>query len=157
MSFTALEDASDRVPEGAIARCPDCGKRVASDANGRPLDPHCHYCSALLWCCKRVERNLVLLHPIPQISVEASDIARIGHAIHRTGRSQAVIVNLGGMETVDSSFIAGLVVLRRQVEAEGSQLILCELRPHVAEIIKRLNLDRIFEIKARERDALNAA
>jgi anti-anti-sigma regulatory factor len=98
----------------------------------------------------------VFLDAIARPTVDISDMARIGRALRQTGQLDTVVVNLSGLETVNSSFLAGLLALRRIVNEIGGRLILCDLRPHVAEILGRLNLDVLFVIKRGERDALGA-
>ena len=136
--------------------CPDCGVAFAQEQQGRPVDRCCQECGAILWCSKRVEGDRVFLDAIARPAVEISDIARTGRALGRTGQVDAVVVNLRGLETVNSSFLAGLLALRRTVKEVGGRLILCELRPHVAEILRRLNLHVLFVIERREEDAFKA-
>jgi anti-anti-sigma regulatory factor len=108
-----------------------------------------------LWCAKRIEHGVVCLDAFPQAGIEISDLTTVGLALQKTGCKAGVIVNLSALETVNSSFVAGLLVLQRLIEAAGSGLVLCGLRPHVRTILQRLSLNNLFVIKNREQDALD--
>jgi anti-anti-sigma regulatory factor len=109
----------------------------------------------VLWCVKRVEQGVVCLDALPQADVEISDLVAVGQSLQASGWTGAVIVNLDALETISSSFVAGLLVLRRLIEVSGGRLILCGLRPHVYTILERLSLHDLFVIKNREQDVLS--
>jgi anti-anti-sigma factor len=74
-------------------------------------------------------------------------MATVGQALQGSAAIREVVVNLSGLETVTSSFVAGLLVLRQLMETVGSTLILCELSPRVRAILQRLNLHSLFVVR----------
>jgi anti-anti-sigma factor len=67
-----------------------------------------------------------------------------------------VVVNLRDVQSLDSSFVAGLLVMRRMLAAADRKLVLCELHPHVHELLERLNLHTLFAITDHEQEGVTA-
>jgi anti-anti-sigma regulatory factor len=109
----------------------------------------------MLWCTKRVEQDLVFLDAIPQSTAEIADVAQVGKSLQRLGNVHGVVVNMSAMDTVNSSFVAGLLVLRRLVETAGGSLTLYEVPPHIHAILERLQLHTLFVIKGAGQDLLS--
>jgi anti-anti-sigma factor len=65
-----------------------------------------------------------------------------------------VILSCTAPQDFDSSFISRLLRLRRLLLAQGSQLLLCELSPPLAQLFAQLHLDRYFPIFRDLRQAL---
>ena len=130
--------------------CPGCGAAVPSTDQGCPIPARCPTCEIVLWCTKRIEHGVVFLDAIPQPKPEISDVAKVGESLQHLGTVGGVIVNLSAMETVNSSFVAGLLVLLRLVETAGGSLTLSEVPPHVLEILERLKLNTLFVIKGQD-------
>jgi anti-anti-sigma factor len=57
-----------------------------------------------------------------------------------------VTLDLSQLEVMNSSFLAALVMFKRGLQASGSTLLLCGLRPIVRQIFDRLRFDRFFDI-----------
>jgi anti-anti-sigma regulatory factor len=109
----------------------------------------------VLWCTKRVESGVTFLDAIPQSGAEITDVAKLGESLRPSDHSQGVFVNLSAMDTVNSSFVAGLLMLRRLIETAGGRLVLCDVPPHVYEILERLKLHTLFVIKGPGQDGLS--
>ncbi len=75
-------------------------------------------------------------------------MATVGQSLQQSGTMREVVVNLSRLETVNSSFVAGLLVMRRLIEAAGGKLVLCDLRPRVRAILQRLNLYAAFVVRS---------
>jgi anti-anti-sigma factor len=73
--------------------------------------------------------------------------------LHFSGRS-SVIVNLSEVELADSTFLRGLVLLKKWTDAAGGRLILCGPRPMLRVMFVATKLSEYFAIVATESDAL---
>jgi anti-sigma B factor antagonist len=63
------------------------------------------------------------------------------------GGQADVVIELSGVEFMDSTGLAALLYARRQAAAEGWTLTLRKPRPNVAALLKVTALDRIFTIE----------
>jgi anti-anti-sigma factor len=70
-----------------------------------------------------------------------------------SGRSP-VVINLSEVEFADSTFLGGLVLLKKRIDAAGGRLILCGPRPMLRVMFVATQLAEFFEIVATESDAL---
>ncbi len=71
------------------------------------------------------------------------------------GRGQAEIVcDLSRVTAVDASGLTALVSGRRSAQERGGFLRLAGLAPDAAEVLRRTNLDRVFEIHPSVEEAL---
>jgi hypothetical protein len=57
------------------------------------------------------------------------------------------LLDFHGIDYVSSDFLVSLVRLRRNLEAAGKQLSLCNLSPPVAEVFAVTGLGRFFDIR----------
>ena len=64
------------------------------------------------------------------------------------------VLNLAGVQRVESTMLAKLVALHIRIEAVGGRLALCELTPELYEVFKTLWLTRSLWIYSTEKDAL---
>ena len=68
-----------------------------------------------------------------------------------------LVVNLGAVEYAATEMIAKLVSLNRRAEQAGIRLTLCSLGPVLADSLRSLRIDTLFEICPTELDALGPA
>ena len=155
MSSDDKADAAHRSIQCKGFRCPSCGQFVPGTKRGRSTAPRCPNCQIVLWCTKRVEHGVTILDAIPQTKAEITDVAKVGEALQHSGSVGGVFVNLSAMDTVNSSFVAGLLTLRRLIETAGGSLVLCEVTPHVRAILERLKLHTLFVIRGPGQDSLS--
>lgn len=66
------------------------------------------------------------------------------------------VVNLSGVEFIDSSALAALVKGLKRCREFGGDLILCEMQQAVTIIFELTRLDKAFRISQDEKDALSA-
>ena len=66
-----------------------------------------------------------------------------------------VAVNLSGVNYIDSSGVATLVEALQLARARNRRFVLFGLRQETREVLELARLDRIFEIRATEMDALS--
>ena len=65
-----------------------------------------------------------------------------------SGAAMRVILDLSSLESMSSSGLAGLVMLRRRIMAHNGDLTLRGLRPPVKEMFQVTKLDTLFRITA---------
>ncbi len=155
MSSTTIDCEQDRLGTAADFQCPKCGRVIPCASHGPPKHPTCPDCNTLLWCRKRVELESILLYAIPGTTPEIHDIATVGKSLQLSRTLRDVVVNLCDLATINSSFVAGLLVMRRLIESAGVKFILCA-PPHVRTILQRLQVHTLFTIKSCDQDGMNA-
>lgn len=57
-----------------------------------------------------------------------------------------IVLDLGGVSLISSNGLGTLVRVTAQVNSRGGHMVLVNLRPFVADVLKVTNLDRFFEI-----------
>jgi anti-anti-sigma regulatory factor len=65
-----------------------------------------------------------------------------------------MVVNLSAVEYAATEMIAKLVSLNRRAEQAGIVLTLCELGPVLADSLRSLRIDSLFQIRGTEAEAL---
>jgi anti-sigma B factor antagonist len=61
-------------------------------------------------------------------------------------RRQVVVVNLAGLELIDSSGVAAIVALYKRVRAYGGKVTIQGVRDQPLAIFKLLRMDRVFSL-----------
>jgi anti-sigma B factor antagonist len=61
-----------------------------------------------------------------------------------TEKRMRVMVDLSGLDLIDSSGVAGLVALYKRVRAQGGQVIVSGARDQPLAIFKLLRMDKVF-------------
>lgn len=69
---------------------------------------------------------------------------------------QKLLLNFLNVEYLSSMALGRLVLLHKEIQASGGQLILCNLNPNLVEVFRLGNLDRTFNLKKDEEDAMGA-
>lgn len=67
-----------------------------------------------------------------------------------------VILNFDGVEFLGSAALNKLIMMDKKVKAAGGKLRLCALRAEIMEVFTITKLNRVFDIKKTEADALKA-
>ncbi|NJN18382.1 MAG: STAS domain-containing protein [Oscillochloris sp.] len=100
----------------------------------------------------RVDNDLAVLDLEGRFdSYTAPDVTK---TLQRTqGKTQRVMVNLEGVEFVDSTALAVLVQAMKRSRQRGGELYLCGMRPPVHMIFELARLDQAFTIFANEHHA----
>jgi anti-anti-sigma factor len=71
------------------------------------------------------------------------------------GYAQKVLVDLGGVDFIDSSGLSWLLVSHKRFREAGGRLVLHSLQPMVLDVVKVLRLDKVFALADNERAALD--
>ncbi len=88
---------------------------------------------------------------------DQSLILEIGTALKQLlaqARVRRMILNLSEIEFTATEMIARLVSLNRQARKAQIGLVLCELGPSLADSLKVLGLEKLFEIRTTEAEAI---
>lgn len=69
---------------------------------------------------------------------------------------QNILLNFSSVEFLSSAALGKLITLDKKVKAHGGKLKLCHIRPEIYEVFVITKLNRLFEIKEDEKEALAA-
>ncbi len=67
-----------------------------------------------------------------------------------------LVLNFGSVDFLSSAALGKLITLDKKIKLHNGRLRLCCIRPEIYEVFKITKLDRMFEIKKEEADALAA-
>lgn len=67
-----------------------------------------------------------------------------------------LLLNFEGVEFLSSAALNKLILLDKKVKQVGGTLRLCNLRAEILEVFSITHLDRVFDIRKSEKDALKA-
>lgn len=70
---------------------------------------------------------------------------------------KAVVLDLAGVNYLNSMAIAAIISLRNKIQAAGGKLMLADLHEQIATIFRILKLERLFDLTMSRNAALNAA
>lgn len=73
---------------------------------------------------------------------------------NKAGR--AVIIDISGMDFIDSHGLSLLISIRRYVESNGNRFVLCSPQSYVKRILKLAGFNRLFDVYEYEYAALEA-
>ena len=75
--------------------------------------------------------------------------------VDQVGRSR-IVLNMGRVETLDSSAIGKLVMLLHKVQRAGGRLALCKLERPIFDLMQMTHMDEIVPIYGDEQDAVRS-
>jgi anti-sigma B factor antagonist len=67
-----------------------------------------------------------------------------------------LLLNFGNVEYLSSAALGKLITLNKELQKESGRLILCNIRPEILEVFELTRLDKFFNIKKEEQEALQA-
>lgn len=91
--------------------------------------------------------------------VDSGTIEQLGEeltALVLTDKRNMLLLNFEGVEFMSSAALNKLISLNSKVKAAAGRLKLCTLRSEIMEVFKLTRLDRVFDIRKTEEDALAA-
>ncbi len=105
----------------------------------------------------RQKQGVTILEPKGKITIGVGDVA-LREAVHEALEAGAknILVNLGGVSTIDSSGIGELVSAYTTVTNRGGKLKLYNLPPKVTDILQITQLISVFEVHDKEDEALDS-
>src|SRR3972149_1207162 len=103
--------------------------------------------------------DVTVVHFRDQRIIEDLGIQEMGqelfHLVEGEDRKK-LILNFSAVGFVSSAALGKLITLDKKVKARGGVLTLCSIRPEIYEVFAITRLDRLFDIKADESEALAA-
>ena len=102
-------------------------------------------------------QGVTIIEPKGKITIGVGDVAlrdAVGEALNAGARN--LLVNLGGVSTIDSSGIGELVSAYTTVSNRGGKLKLFNLPPKVADILQITQLISVFEVFENEQEAVDS-
>jgi anti-sigma B factor antagonist len=91
--------------------------------------------------------------------VDSSSIEQLGeelNALVTVEKRNTILLNFEGVEFLSSAALNKLISLNSKVKAAGGRLKLCSLRAEIKEVFTITRLDRVFDIRKAELDAIEA-
>jgi anti-sigma B factor antagonist len=90
--------------------------------------------------------------------LDVADAASVAAALAAVaGRGPAIIVDLGGLEFIDSSGVAALVLVRKQARRAGGDLLLAAPQQQVLRFLTITRLVDVFSVHASVEQAAGSA
>lgn len=114
------------------------------------------------------DRRRVAVTPIADLAVvrfldrkivDSANIEEMGDdlfTIVEKDKFKNVLLNFDGVEFLSSAALNKLIMMDRKVKTAGGKLRLCTLRAEIMEVFTITRLNRVFDIKKTEADALKA-
>jgi anti-anti-sigma regulatory factor len=103
-------------------------------------------------------RNWVTIVRLAQPDYRDSEaLAALGAELEKVARGPnppPVVLNCAAGQAFGSTFVAKLLMLRRVLMAQASQLVLCNLSDALASLLERLRLGSYFRVCRDEHEAL---
>jgi anti-anti-sigma regulatory factor/ribosomal protein S27AE len=140
----------DRLPR----ECPICGEASFADFLESPSTWSCSNCGHIPWFRKRTVGEVAVIDAISGRVFLSQDIEGIASVLIRDGNAQDVVINLADVELVTSSFIAGLVALRKRIYAANGNMVVCGLNLVVRETLRNAKVDTLLTIAENEQEAV---
>jgi len=106
---------------------------------------------------RREQERILALELDGRLTFGQEDIAlndEIRHAL--AARRTRVVVDLGGVEKMDSAGLGTLLYARAELRRAGGGLALCSLRPHHMHVLRTAKLETVFEIFANQQAAIDS-
>ena len=103
--------------------------------------------------------DLALVRFLDRKIVDPSNIEEVGDEMFtllEKEKFKDVILNFEGVEFLGSAALNKLIMMDKKVKAAGGKLRLCALRAEIMEVFTITKLNRVFDIKKTEADALKA-
>lgn len=112
---------------------------------------------------RRLEVNQVgdvtVVHFRDQKIIEDLGIQELGQElfslVEADGR-QKLVLNFSSVDFLSSAALGKLITLDKKLKAHGGTLRLCCIRPEIYEVFAITRLNRLFDIKPEEADAIAA-
>ena len=89
--------------------------------------------------------------------VEDLNIQELGQELFQLvekDRREKILLNFSSVEFLSSAALGKLITLDKKVKAHSGSLKLCRIRPEIYEVFAITKLNRLFDIKDEEADAL---
>lgn len=106
---------------------------------------------------RRAQEGISILVLKGHLTFGPEDIAlndEIRHAL--AARRNRVVMDLGGVDKIDSAGLGTLLYARAELRRAGGGLALCNLKPSHMEALLVAKLETVFDVFPNEQDAINS-
>jgi anti-anti-sigma factor len=141
-----LNTQAENNEERVSYQCPLCGNALRHAVSLAPFNAPCSDCGTRLWCRQRVSSEGTILEALPGQSPELWEVEKVVKHLAGQGSLGRIVFDLSHLDIVNSSLIARLVTMSREVRSSGGDFFLVGLRPVVRETFDRLRLGKVFSI-----------
>lgn len=103
--------------------------------------------------------DVTVVHFKDQKIIEDLGIQELGQELFQLVDVQdkkKLVLNFSSVDFLSSAALGKLITLDKKVKAHGGMLKLCNIRPEIYEVFAITRLNRLFDIKGDEADALAA-
>ncbi|NLF67978.1 MAG: STAS domain-containing protein [Candidatus Anammoximicrobium sp.] len=145
LASAAVNDVGESHGFDSPYRCCLCG-HVLPYHPAFTADVNCPKCGSLLWCVRRDNGSEVVLEVVPGRTPSVEEIESLSRVLRTDEIVPRVIVDLSGLDLINSALVAMLVLLNKRIHAAAGTLRLSGLNEVVREIFFRFKLDSLFEI-----------
>jgi anti-sigma B factor antagonist len=91
--------------------------------------------------------------------LDEANIQKLGeelfHLVEQEQRKN-LLLNFTSVDFLSSAALGKLITLDKKVKAQGGKLKLCNIRPEIYEVFEITKLNKVFDIKDEEAQALSA-
>ena len=127
------------------SQCPGCGHSLPYLVALFPFDAPCPRCGGSPWCRVTNRNGSVVMTLLPRRTPSLDDISRFTEHHLRSDGSDRVVCDLREVAHFDSSTVASLLTLNKQIRSKAGHLVLCGMGPFVRQVLVGLCLLRLFE------------
>ena len=102
--------------------------------------------------------DVAVVHFLDKKILDEANIQQIGDQlfalVEKDGRKK-ILLNFGNVEFLSSAALGKLITLHKKVQETKGLLKLCMIRPELLEVFKITQLNKLFDIRGEEQEALN--
>lgn len=102
------------------------------------------------------EDGAVVVSPVGDVDLSRSPVLRTALKEVQGARPARVVVDLAGVDYMDSSGVATLVEALQNARKQSTRFVLCGLREKVRSVFEIARLDSVFTIAGSREEALRA-
>lgn len=103
--------------------------------------------------------DITVVHFRDQKIIEDLGIQELGQELNRlveVENRKKLVLNFSSVDFLSSAALGKLITLDKKMKAKSGKLKLCNIRPEIYEVFAITRLNRLFDIKDEEADALAA-
>ena len=145
---------SSRTPEGTPNRCPVCNNDLKIEPSSPAGDAPCPYCGHLLWFSPENAGDVQVIKPAGNLDCPES-LDRFVESVELRPGIQ-LILDFSDVQSISSAALGKLITLDKKVKAHGGTLRLSNIRPEIYEVFAITKLNKLFDIRDDEANALHA-
>jgi anti-anti-sigma factor len=101
--------------------------------------------------------SITVVHFKDQKIIDPGDIQELGQELFdlvEKEERRKIVLNFGNVEFLSSAALGKLITFEKKAKRIGAELILTNISPEIYQVFAITNLDKLFQIKDSEADAL---